>query len=292
MLIRTTSRTEVKFPCRTTTRCTNQFPYRKQGQCLRQRLLLMRSGKIAEDIGLGRVQNDQQSRGNTKRKLEGKTVHFATFMDLCHLRSLNWRKSAKSTNKEYVLRADVVKDDSGNNAVFTQQGASATHMAAANILDVTWRWLRCSGQASGAVSVYTQVKMQDATKLLHLSDKDCPTFWIRIPRARRPQQWDSIHDPVLPLERNLYDHPLVGLLWERKIEEVLFEHGQSDMGVPFLHRKLQLFLSVYVDETNNGRNKPRTCRRSGQHCKSKSNWKTQRHYVIKYILDVLNGQHK
>ena len=60
----------------------------------------------------------------------------------------------------------------------------------------------------------------------------------------------------------------------------------------YIHRKLQLFLSVYVDETNNGRNKPRTCRRCGQHCKSKSNWKTQRHYAMKYILDVLNGQHK
>ena len=72
-----------------------------------------------------------------REKLEGKTVHFATFMELCHLRSQSWRKSAKSANKEYVLRADVVKDDSGNNAVFTQQSASATHMAAANVLDVT-----------------------------------------------------------------------------------------------------------------------------------------------------------
>ena len=44
-LTRTTSRTEVKFPCRTTTRCTNQFPYRKQGQCLRQRLLFLRNGQ-------------------------------------------------------------------------------------------------------------------------------------------------------------------------------------------------------------------------------------------------------
>ena len=175
-------------------------------------------------------------------KLEGKTVHFATFVDLCHLRSLNWRKSAKSTNKENVLRAEVVKDDSGNNAVFTQQGASATHMAAANVLDVTWRWPRCSGQASGAVSVYTQVKMQDAPELLHLSDKDCPTFWIRTPRARRPQHWDSIHDPVVPLERNLYDHPLAGLLWERKIEEVLFEHGQSNMGVSLPSSQVAIIL--------------------------------------------------
>ena len=32
-------------------------------------------------------------------------------------------------------------------------------------------------------------------------------------------------DPVLPLERNLYGHPLAGLLWERHLEKVLLEHG-------------------------------------------------------------------
>ena len=32
-------------------------------------------------------------------------------------------------------------------------------------------------------------------------------------------------DPVVPLERNLYGHPLAGLLWERQFENVLLEHG-------------------------------------------------------------------
>ena len=30
---------------------------------------------------------------------------------------------------------------------------------------------------------------------------------------------------VVPLERNLYGHPLAGLLWERQFEKVLLEHG-------------------------------------------------------------------
>ena len=28
-----------------------------------------------------------------------------------------------------------------------------------------------------------------------------------------------MEDPVVPLERNLYGHPLAGLLWERQFEE-------------------------------------------------------------------------
>ena len=32
-----------------------------------------------------------------------------------------------------------------------------------------------------------------------------------------------MEDPVVPLERNLYGHPLTGLLWERQFEKVLLE---------------------------------------------------------------------
>ena len=56
---------------------------------------------------------------------------------------------------------------------------------------------------------------------------------------------------MVPLERNLYGHPSAGLLWERQFEEALLELGWEK--VPnwecmFVHRKLRLFLSVYVDD--------------------------------------------
>ena len=34
-----------------------------------------------------------------------------------------------------------------------------------------------------------------------------------------------MEDPVVPLERNLYGHPLAGLLWERQFEKAILEHG-------------------------------------------------------------------
>ena len=50
----------------------------------------------------------------------------------------------------------------------------------------------------------------------------------------------------VPLERQLYGHPLAGLLWERQFEEALMELGQEK--VPNWecqpgHRKQGLFLS-------------------------------------------------
>ena len=44
-------------------------------------------------------------------------------------------------------------------------------------------------------------------------------------KAQMAESWSSMEDPVVPLERNLYGHPLAGLSWERQIEKVLLEHG-------------------------------------------------------------------
>ena len=64
---------------------------------------------------------------------------------------LNWRQSTKNYKGRVVLRGDIVKDDSGSYAVFTEQGSSASQMTAAKIMDIISR-------LPDAVSAYTQVK--------------------------------------------------------------------------------------------------------------------------------------
>ena len=65
------------------------------------------------------------------------------------------------------------------------------------------------------------------------------------------KSWSSMEDPVAPLERNLYGHPLAGLLWERQFEKILLKYGWekvSNWECLFVHRQKGLFLSVYVDD--------------------------------------------
>ena len=124
-------------------------------------------------------------------------------------------------------------------------------MTAAKIMDIISRLPGCDGQAADAVSAYTQVKMEDAHKLLKIPKSECPDIWIRLPRHKWPKSWSSMEDPVVPLERNLYGHPLAGLLWERQFEKVLLKHVWEK--IPnweclFVHREKGLFLSVYVDD--------------------------------------------
>ena len=55
-----------------------------------------------------------------------------------------------------------------------------------------------------------------------------------------PKSWSSMEGPVVALERNLYGHPLAGLLWERQFEKVLLKYGWekvSNWECLFVHRE-------------------------------------------------------
>ena len=118
-----------------------------------------------------------------------------------------------------------MKDDSGSYAVFTEQGSSASQMAAAKAMYVTARLPGSAGQFADTVSADTRVKMEDAPELLKLPKSECPDIGVRLPRHKWPKSWTYIEDPVVPLERNLYGHSLSIILWEGHFEKVLLGLG-------------------------------------------------------------------
>ena len=149
----------------------------------------------------------------------GAKVHFASLMDMCHLKNAELEAKHPRYKGRVALRGDIVEDDSGCHAVFTEQGSSASQMTAAKVMDIISRLLGCDGQAADAVSAKTQVKMEDAPKFLKIPKSECPDIWISLPRHKWQKSWSSMEDPVVPLERNLYGHLLAGLLWERQFEK-------------------------------------------------------------------------
>ena len=128
-------------------------------------------------------------------RTSGATVHFASLMDICHLKNAELEAKHQKYKGRVVLRDDIVKDNSGSYAVFTEQGSSASQMTAAKIMDIISRLPGCDGQAADAVSASTQVKMEDAHKLLKIPKSECPDIWIRLPRHKWPKSWSSMEDP-------------------------------------------------------------------------------------------------
>ena len=72
-------------------------------------------------------------------------------------------------------------------------------------------------------------------KLLKIPKSEYPDIWIRPPRDKWPKSWSNIEDPLVPLERKLYGHPLAGLLWERQFEKSSFGTRmgkRAELGMP------------------------------------------------------------
>ena len=96
---------------------------------------------------------EQKRRFILEAQRDRRKVHFAALMDLCHL-----KKAELKPKIRVVLRGDIVKDDSGACAVFTEQDSCASQMTAAKVMDVIARLPNCDGQAADTVSACTQVK--------------------------------------------------------------------------------------------------------------------------------------
>ena len=201
---------------------------------------------------MGPDQSQKTSELIDEARMKGRKVHFASqLMDTCHWKKAEFETKHQKYKGRDVVRGDIVKDDSGSYAVFTEQGSSASQVTAATVMDIISILPGCAGQAADAVSAYTQVKMEDAPKILKIPKSECPDIWIRLPRHKWPKSWSSMEDPVVPLERNLYGHPLAGLLWERQFEKILLKYGWekvSNWECLFVHLEKGLFLSVYVDD--------------------------------------------
>ena len=129
----------------------------------------MATGKIKSKEVILEAQRDKQK------------VHFATLMDT------ELGPTLQKCGGRLVLRGDMVKDDSGAYAVFTEQGSSASQVTAAEVVDVVARLPDCDGQAADAVSACTEAKLDDAPRLLNIPKSECPDEWTRLPRPKWPK---------------------------------------------------------------------------------------------------------
>ena len=77
-------------------------------------------------------------------------------MPLCHQKHAELPEHQRSYKGRVVFRGDNIKDEAGYAAVFSEQGTSASHMAAAKLLDAISKMPDCSGEDADATGAYTQ----------------------------------------------------------------------------------------------------------------------------------------
>ena len=80
-------------------------------------------------------------------------------MDICHLKNAELETEHQQYQGRVVLRGDIVKDDSGSDAVLTEQGSSASQMTAAKVMDYHFQTARLRWTSSGrSICLYPGIK--------------------------------------------------------------------------------------------------------------------------------------
>ena len=143
-------------------------------------------------------------------RTEGRKGKVASLMDLCHLENSELEPQFQKYKGRVVLRGDIVKDDSGLYAVFTEQGSSASQMTTAKVMDITSKLPGCAGQAADAVSAYTQVKMEDASTLFKNSKVRMSRYLDTSTEAQMAQN----HGPVWKTQLFLLSGICTVILWQ------------------------------------------------------------------------------
>ena len=159
-----------------------------------------KNGKSLRLSQRGSWRKSEARRRSKKEAQKNKNkVYFASWMDICHLKNAELKPQFQKCKGCVVLRGNIVKDDSGTHAVFTEHGSSASQMTAAKVMDVISRLPTCAGQAADAKSAYTQVKLEDVPKLLKLPESGCPDTWIRLPDTNGPNHRNILKTPLFLL---------------------------------------------------------------------------------------------
>ena len=170
---------------------------------------------------------------------------------MCHLKNAELETKHQKYKGRVVFRGDIVKDDSGSYAEFTEQWSSALQMTAAKVVDIISRLPGCAGQAADAVSAKTLVKMEDAPKLLkiskigmsrHLGSSTTTQMANIMVRYGRPSRSSWAKSARSSSSRTVMGKAT----WENLIEIRLGESFQLGMLIRTTWKGL--FLSVYVDD--------------------------------------------
>ena len=106
-------------------------------------------GKIGENTGMAADESRKQNGDDRwSKEWRQKSSFCVTDGSLSSQEFGAGFSNFKKYKGRVVLRGDIVKDDSGSYAVFTEQGSSASQMTAAKVMDIISRLPACARPSS------------------------------------------------------------------------------------------------------------------------------------------------
>ena len=204
-------------------------------------------GKGTWDESVVRNYWDIQREAKQKLETTGVHTHFGTLFDLCVVKHSELDESKHKYKGRVVFGGHRIHDEYGLAAEFPEQGSGASMLAASKLCDAVALLPGCAGQQSDAPSAYTQSKLGTGMRNAYI------VTWVELPKEQWPKAWHTsgMTRPCCQLRLSLYGHPMSGKYWENHFTERLKSVGFESISgweCLFVHKKLKLILSVYVDD--------------------------------------------
>ena len=187
--------------------------------------------------------------GSTKREI--KQLHLTTLMDTLHLHNVVLEPQHQKYKGRVLLRGDIVDDDSGVYAVFTEHASSASPWTSVKLMDVVarfpgWRTSRpCCinihwGEHGGCFRLLTNSKVCMAACVDTSSTRHNVTLLVRL---RRPCGTSGNNCTDNRLQASCGKDNRRSFSWNFEWQQVL------NWGMCLsVHRNQGLFFSLYVND--------------------------------------------
>ena len=222
---------------------------------------------------------------------KGRKVHFASLMDLCPSQRI------RSWSLRVALRGDIVKDDSGAYAVFTEQGSSASQMTATKSHG---HYIEASqdvqGQAADtSICSYSGSKWKMHPNNSKFQKSECSDIWIRLPKHKWPQIMVQYGRP----SRSPRKEFCTVIFWQDHYGERQFEKSSAgkrlEEKVPnwecwFVNREKRTLLVCVCGRLKNGWKEIKTLTQ----CKKSSSkaliWENRHHFLDHVYLGCIQRE--
>ena len=175
-------------------------------------------------------------------RAKGQKIHVGALMVIVSIKGYEKSPSEWLIKARIVFGGDAVRDEVNQAAVFDELAASApTSLGGLNMIIAFGLVEGNACSTSDCIKAYVQSFL----------DSSCPTY-VLLPAELVPAHAKHIHQPVAPLIRSLYRHPLASASWQNLLATILSkELGGVEMPEQsscFHFPSMSLALSVYVDD--------------------------------------------
>ena len=167
-----------------------------------------RMGKTRENTSMAADESQNEKEVIDEARKGGKTVHFASLMDTCYLKNSELEPTFHKDKGRVVLRGDIVKDDSGSLAVFTEQrficATNDCRKGNGHKIKAS-RMRRTSSRRS--ISLHP-CQNGGRSRIVETSEIGMPRHFGDVYHdTSGPNLGPTSKTQSFPLERNLYGHP-------------------------------------------------------------------------------------